>query len=216
MRYFDQPKYMTMAMAITNTMTMKSLLIALTLLRVAPTLLAFTPLTLVSQPSLLSWSLQAATTNNLPDGLFKTISKAGTGPLLRRGDVATVKYSCYLPNQPPFSKATSQKVVVSDANMIAGWETVIATMAVGERAIVRIPPSMAYGPAGVPPLIPGNAEIELDLEILESQPPVQLDFDALGYAEPNTPVRYFLLYIVFIFVILTMTCCCLPTGWMDG
>ena len=88
--------------------------------------------------------------------------------------------------------------------MIAGWETVIATMTVGERAIVRIPPSMAYGPAGVPPLIPGNAEIELDLEILDSQPPVQLDFDALGYAEPNTPVRSIFMFCSDLFR------CCLP------
>lgn len=183
---------------------MKNLFVALTLLCVTPKVIAFAPLTPISQPPLLLWSLQAATTNNLPDGLFKTISKPGTGPLLRRGDVATVKYSCYLPNQPPFSKSNSQKVVVSDANMIAGWETVIATMTVGERAIVRIPPSMAYGPAGVPPLIPGNAEIELDLEILDSQPPVQLDFDALGYAEPNTPVRSIFMFCSDLFR------CCLP------
>lgn len=174
-------------------MVMKAtLLIAMSF--VLPATIAFAP----RSPQLWSTSSTTATTttvslnaaSTLPEGLLKTISKPGSGPLLRRGDVATVKYSVYLPNQPPFSRAASQKVVVSDANMIAGWESVISTMMVGERAIVRIPSTMAYGSAGVPPLIPPNADVELDLEILDSAAPVQMDFDALGYAEPNTPVSW--------------------------
>ena len=152
--------------------------------------------------------LQVATTatttaTTLPDGLVKTISTPGTGPLVRRGDVASVKYTCSVldtnnnttSTSPPFAKSTFQKVIVADSNMIDGWEMAICTMKVGERALITIPSTLAYGEMGVAPFISPHATILLDLEILDSNPPVQLDFDALGYAEPNTPVRFF----VFVF-----------------
>jgi len=144
--------------------------------------------------------LQVATTatttaTTLPDGLVKTISTPGTGPLVRRGDVASVKYTCSVldtnnnttSTSPPFAKSTFQKVIVADSNMIDGWEMAICTMKVGERALITIPSTLAYGEMGVAPFISPHATILLDLEILDSNPPVQLDFDALGYAEPNTP-----------------------------
>ena len=74
--------------------------------------------------------------------------------------------------------------------MIDGWEKAIRTMNVGERAVVRITdPSLGYGERGVPPLVPPNAEIELDLEILDAQPPLQaIDFDTLAMSDELTPV----------------------------
>jgi hypothetical protein len=73
--------------------------------------------------------------------------------------------------------------------MIDGWEKAIRTMNVGERAIVRITnPLLGYGEAGVPPLIPGNAKLELDLEILDAQPPLEaIDFDTLAMDNDMTP-----------------------------
>jgi hypothetical protein len=57
--------------------------------------------------------LQSSALTELPDGLIKTISKPGSGIPLKLGDIASVKYSCYLPNQdaPPFAKSDFQKVV---------------------------------------------------------------------------------------------------------
>jgi FKBP-type peptidyl-prolyl cis-trans isomerase len=75
--------------------------------------------------------------------------------------------------------------------MILGWEKALRTMSVGERAVVRVTdPDLGYGAAGVPPLIPPNAELEFDIEVLDSQPPMtNIDFDSLATAD-NTPVRY--------------------------
>jgi FKBP-type peptidyl-prolyl cis-trans isomerase len=53
----------------------------------------------------------------LPEGLQKTVSKEGTGPAVKLGDIATVKYSCYLPDSAPFARSDSQKVVRSQL----GW-----------------------------------------------------------------------------------------------
>ena len=50
----------------------------------------------------------------LPEGILKTISKPGDGLPAQLGDIATVKYSCYLPNDEkaaPFAKSDKQKMV---------------------------------------------------------------------------------------------------------
>jgi hypothetical protein len=74
--------------------------------------------------------------------------------------------------------------------MVLGWEKALRTMNIGERAVVRVTdPKLGYGEAGLPPLIPSNAEIEFDIEILDCQPPmINIDFDSL--AQDNTPVRF--------------------------
>jgi len=73
--------------------------------------------------------------------------------------------------------------------MVKGWERALRTMTVGERAIVRVvDPSLGYGVMGVPPLIPSNAVLEFDIEILDSQLPSEnIDFDSIATAD-STPV----------------------------
>jgi len=131
-------------------------------------------------------SAPSAAAPSLPDGLVKTVSQQGSGAPLRIGDIATVKYSCYVPDNPkPFAKASKQKIVVGDNVMIEGWEKALRTMQVGERAVVRVTdPNLGYGAAGVPPLIPGNSCLELDLEVLDAQAPTaNIDFDSLATAD---------------------------------
>jgi hypothetical protein len=127
----------------------------------------------------------------LAEGLLKTVSKAGQGNPVKLGDIATVKYTCYLPENAkagPFAKSSKQKMVVGDGTMIDGWEKAIRSMRVGERSVIRITdPKMAYGATGVPPIIPANAVVEMDLEILDSQPAaMNIDFDSLAMLD-STP-----------------------------
>lgn len=74
--------------------------------------------------------------------------------------------------------------------MVKGWEKALRTMQVGERAIVRVTdPQLGYGVAGVPPLIPPNAQLEFDIQVLDTQlATTNIDFDSLATAD-NTPVR---------------------------
>mmetsp|Transcript_31372 Transcript_31372/g.46272 ORF Transcript_31372/g.46272 Transcript_31372/m.46272 type:complete len:288 (+) Transcript_31372:102-965(+) len=137
-------------------------------------------------------NLLSSSALNLPEGLFKTISKEGSGDLVNIGDVATVKYSCYLPDSQPFARSDNQKVTIGSGEMIDGWEQVIKTMRIGERAVVRITdPSLGYGPTGVPPVVPPDAVIELDLEVLDAAARkdinLNIDFDTLAIGDPSTP-----------------------------
>ncbi len=43
----------------------------------------------------------------------------------------------------------------------------VATMKVGERAVLKCSPEFAYGPRGYPPVIPQNATLLFDVELLE-------------------------------------------------
>jgi hypothetical protein len=74
--------------------------------------------------------------------------------------------------------------------MVSGWDKALRSMNVGERAIIRVTdPNLGYGVAGVPPLIPPNAELEFDVELLDAQPPMtNIDFDSIATAD-STPVR---------------------------
>jgi len=134
-------------------------------------------------------ALQEATTAD--KGWIKTINTPATGPPLKLGDIATLKYSCYLPDspdEPSFSKGAREKFSVGDTSMIAGWDQALRTMSIGERSIIRITnPELGYGSKGSHPVVPPNAVIELDIEVLDSQPATaNIDFDSLAMAD-TTP-----------------------------
>jgi hypothetical protein len=152
---------------------------------------AFTRATSVSQRQN-ALSLSSTVAPELAEGILKTVSKEGNGKPVKLGDIATVKYTCYLPDGPsstlPFAKSSKQKMVIGDGTMIDGWEKAIRSMRIGERSVIRITnPNMAYGLTGVPPLVPPNAVVEMDVEILDSQPAsMNIDFDSLAMAD-STP-----------------------------
>ena len=65
--------------------------------------------------------------------------------------------------------------------MIRGWDAAIRTMREGERASIIISnPGFAYGEAGVPPFVPANAQIEIDLEVLDLEDSVGMAGAASG------------------------------------
>ena len=140
------------------------------------------------QSRTVAWSTAST---ELSEGLFKTVSTPGNGQTVQLGDIATVQYTCYLPDNEkalPFCKSPRQKVVVGDTSMIAGWDRALRSMQIGERSVVRITdPALAYGEDGVPPVVPPNAVVEVDMTVLDAQPAAtNIDFDSLAVAD-STP-----------------------------
>jgi len=131
--------------------------------------------------------LYSSTASILPPGLNKNVKKAGSGPPLNLGDVATIKYSCFVKgSSAPFAKSLEQKVIVGDGLMVDGWELSLPTMSVGEVASIDISDAKyGYGSAGVPPFVPANAPLTINLEILGSETGV--DLGTIASADPLKP-----------------------------
>lgn len=101
--------------------------------------------------------------------MSKSTTVEGTGRAVRAGDVVVVKYFCSADgSDAAFARSDRQRVVAGDGSMIRGLDAAIRTMREGERASIRITdPAFAYGEAGVPPFVPPNAAVEIDLEVLD-------------------------------------------------
>lgn len=126
---------------------------------------------------------------SLPEGLSKTVVKPGSGRLLDFGDVATVRYTCSVPGaSQPFASSNSQKVIVGDGIMVRGWDTALQSMTVGEKATVLVtdPERFGYGAEGIPPFVPPNAQLEMEIELLGAEDGA--DLASLATSDPLKPV----------------------------
>ena len=85
------------------------------------------------------------------------------------GRVVTVSYSGRLMSDPPGSDPFNEGVItfrLGEGKVIPGWEKGVAGMRVGGRRTLRIPPSLAYGEKGREGVIPPNAHLEFDVEVM--------------------------------------------------
>jgi len=83
-------------------------------------------------------------------------------------------------------------VVVGVGDMIEGWDVGLMGLCKGAKAVVVIPPEMAYGDSGVGEAIPGGATLRFDIEVVsvDGPPPVldiftELDVDENGFLSPE-------------------------------
>lgn len=98
--------------------------------------------------------------------------KVGDGAVAQKGDTVSVNYlgtlasngkkfdSSYDRNEPFTFKLGSGQV-------IDGWDKGIVGMKVGGKRILTISPEKAYGPNGYPPVIPPNATLKFEVELVD-------------------------------------------------
>jgi FKBP-type peptidyl-prolyl cis-trans isomerase len=107
----------------------------------------------------------------LPDGLEYWDIKAGTGKTADKGNTVTVNYTGWLTDGKMFDTSVGKAPFTVDnlgnAPVIKGWNEGIVGMKVGGKRQLRIPSDLAYGPQGYPGVIPPNATLVFDVELLD-------------------------------------------------
>ena len=129
---------------------------------------------LIGALSLSSKPAQAAGEVTTPSGLRIIDVKRGTGPVPHAGQTVTVNYTGWLfvdgkkgkkfdsslDRNEPFSFTLGQ------GQVIKGWDEGVATMHVGGKRTLIIPPDLGYGAGGAGGVIPPNATLIFDVDLL--------------------------------------------------
>ncbi len=105
-----------------------------------------------------------------PSGLHYTEAHIGSGAEAAPGHLVTIQYTGWLNDGEVFGRMRDAgqafTFCVGAGEVIRGWEDGVTGMRVGGQRRLFIPPHLGYGVRGVPGLIPPNAMLIVDVELL--------------------------------------------------
>jgi len=108
-------------------------------------------------------------------GLSYEDTRAGTGASPAKGQTCVMHYTGWLwENDAKGAKFDSSHdrgrpftFPIGQGQVIAGWDEGVASMQVGGARTLLIPPELGYGARGAGGVIPGNATLLFEVELLE-------------------------------------------------
>ncbi|CAG0896873.1 unnamed protein product [Cyprideis torosa] len=100
----------------------------------------------------------------------ETLSPGDGTTYPKKGQTVVVHYTGTLTNGKKFDSSRDRgkpfKFKIGKGEVIRGWDEGVAQMSVGQRAQLTCSPDYAYGQKGHPGVIPPNATLIFDVELL--------------------------------------------------
>jgi FKBP-type peptidyl-prolyl cis-trans isomerase len=117
----------------------------------------------------------AGKTMTTASGLQIIDSKVGTGASPKPGQICVMHYTGWLYEDGKKGKKFDSSVdrnepfefPIGQRKVIGGWDEGVATMKVGGKRTLIIPPALGYGARGAGGVIPPNATLMFDVELLD-------------------------------------------------
>jgi FKBP-type peptidyl-prolyl cis-trans isomerase len=100
--------------------------------------------------------------------------RVGTGAVANDGDHVKVHYTGWFTGGKKFDSSVDAhqpySFTLGKGDVIKGWDEGIAGMKVGGKRQLHIPPELAYGEAGYKKIVPPNATLIFDVQLLAVTP----------------------------------------------
>jgi FKBP-type peptidyl-prolyl cis-trans isomerase FkpA len=108
--------------------------------------------------------------NTTPSGLIIEDVTIGDGPLASAGQRVTVHYTGWLEDGEKFDSSKDRDepfdFSLGGGRVIKGWDEGVQGMKVGGTRKLTIPPALGYGARGAGGVIPPNATLVFEVELL--------------------------------------------------
>jgi FKBP-type peptidyl-prolyl cis-trans isomerase len=99
--------------------------------------------------------------------------RIGNGEVAKGGQRVRVHYTGWLTTGKKFDSSVDASTPfdfrLGNGEVIKGWDEGVAGMKVGGKRQLRIPPDLAYGAEGSPPVIPASATLIFDVQLIAVQ-----------------------------------------------
>ncbi len=131
-------------------------------------------------------------------GLQYIMLEEGDGPSPQPGDLVKVNYVGMLEDGTEFDNSYARgepiQFPIGQGMVIPGWEEGIALLKVGSKAQLIIPSELAYGEAGAGGVIPPNATLYFDVELVDipdGSPESPIEVAEADFTTTDSGLKYY-------------------------